>query len=143
MGENLCNFEITFPRIQILCLVDSKKSGIRKFFYYARMTNISTTKSSSDLDNKELFSVSSSSYLKVCSSSDSVLVILSSLICTLWQKRKIHINTDFEVTGWMLCAIPHIRKDAKDNPDSDHRKQVNYVIKMLFCGLSKEKMAVT
>ena len=42
-----------------------------KVLYYARITKISIIKSSSDLDNKELFPLSSSSYLKVWSSSDS------------------------------------------------------------------------
>ena len=43
----------------------------------------------------------------------------------------------------MLCVIPHIRKDAKDHSDSDHRKQVNNFIKTLFLGASEEEMAVT
>ena len=43
----------------------------------------------------------------------------------------------------MLCVIPHLRKYAKDNSDSDHRKQVNNVIKTLFYGESEEEMAVT
>ena len=43
----------------------------------------------------------------------------------------------------MLCVIPHICKDAKDNSDSDHRKQVNNVIKTLFSGASDEEMAAT
>ena len=42
-----------------------------KVLYYARITKISIIKSSSDLDNKELFPLSSSSSLKVWSSSDS------------------------------------------------------------------------
>ena len=72
-----------------------------------------------------------------------MLVSLSSLVFILWQKRKNHINNDFAVTGWMLCVIPHICKDAKDHSDSDHRKQVNNVIKTLFSGASEEEMAVT
>ena len=52
---------------------------------------------------------------------------------------QLHINTEFSVTGWMLCGTPHILKDAKYNSDSDHRKQVNNVIKTLFYGLSGEK----
>ena len=43
----------------------------------------------------------------------------------------------------MLYVIPHIQKDAKNHSDSDHRKQVNNVIKTLFHGLPEEKMAVT
>ena len=43
----------------------------------------------------------------------------------------------------MLFVIPHIRKDAKDHSDSDHRKQVKNVIKTLFSGSYEEEMAVT
>ena len=31
------------------------------------------------------------------------------VISNLWNKREEHINTDYAVTGWMLCVIPHIR----------------------------------
>ena len=68
---------------------------------------------------------------------------LSSSFCKLFQKRQLDIITDFTVTGWMLCVIPHIRKDAKDNSHSDHRKQINIVIKALFHGKSEDKMNVT
>ena len=37
-----------------------------------------------------------------------MLEILSSSVCKVWQKRQLHINTDFSVTGWVLCVIPHI-----------------------------------
>ena len=126
------------------------------------MTKISIIKSSTDLDNKELFPISISSSQKVWNSSDSdteeeeniytdglessdsdMLEILSLSVCKLWQKRQLHINTDFSVTGWMLCVIPHIRKYAKDHSDRNHRKQVNNVIKTLFSGSSEEEMNVT
>ena len=55
----------------------------------------------------------------------------------------LHTNTDFSVTGWMLCVIPHIRKDASDHLDSDHRKQVNNVIRTLFHGLSEDESSLT
>ena len=67
---------------------------------------------------------------------------LSSLVCSLWHKRQLHINTDFLVPGWMSCVIPHIRKDSKYHSDSYHRKQVNNVIKTLFHGASEDEMAV-
>ena len=70
------------------------------------MTKISIIKSSTDLENKELFPISSSSYQKVWKSSDSdtedeeenidtddpdtsdsdMLEILSSTVCNLWPK---------------------------------------------------------
>ena len=122
------------------------------------MTKISMIKSSADLDNKELFQISSSSSQKIWKSSDSdtedeeenidtdypdtsdsdMLERLSSTVCNLWQKRQVHINTDFSVTGCMLCVIPHICKDAKDHSDRNHSKQVNNVIKILFSGSSEE-----
>ena len=71
-----------------------------------------------------------------------MLVSLSSSVCKLWQKIKIHIKTDFVVTGWMLWIIPHIRKDAKYHSDIDHKKQVNNVIKTLFHGVPEDKMSV-
>ena len=43
----------------------------------------------------------------------------------------------------MLCVIPYIQKDAKYHSYSDHRKQVNNIIKTLFSGASEEEMSVT
>ena len=34
------------------------------------------------------------------------------IISKLWNKREEHINTNYDVTGWMLCVIPHIREDV-------------------------------
>ena len=34
------------------------------------------------------------------------------VISSLWNKREEHINTDYAVTGWMLCVITHIREDV-------------------------------
>ena len=61
-----------------------------------------------------------------------MLVILSPLEYILWHKRQTHINTDFAVTGWMLCVIPHIIKDKQDHSDSDYRKHVKDIIKTFF-----------
>ena len=77
-----------------------------KVLYYSRMTKISIIKSSNDIENKELFPISSSSSQKVWKSSDSdtegeeenidtddpytsdsdMLESLSSTVCNLWQK---------------------------------------------------------
>ena len=123
-----------------------------KVFYYYRTTKISLIKSSTDLDNKELFPISGFSSQKAWKSSDSdtedkeenidtddpdtsdsdMLESLIYTVCNLWQKRQLHINTDFAVTGWMICVIPHIHKDAKDHSDRNNRKQVNNVIKIIF-----------
>ena len=69
--------------------------------------------------------------------------ILSTSVYKLWQKINIHINTGFSVIGWMLCVITHITKYAKDHSDSNHRKQVNNVIKTLFHGASEDEISVT
>ena len=154
--------KILFPCLQVIRIADSNKSGMEKVFYYAIMTKISIIKSSSDIDNKELFPVSSSSSFKVWISSysnteeeenivnDDPEIIdldlsesLSYSVCKLWEKRQLHINTDFGVTGWMLFFIPHTCKDEKDHSDIDCRKQVKNVIKTLFFGESEEEMAVT
>ena len=44
---------------------------MEKLFYYSIMTKISIIKSSYDIDNEEIFPISSSSYLKVWITSDS------------------------------------------------------------------------
>ena len=154
--------KIFFPCLCVLCLVDSNKAVMDKVLYYTRMTKISIIKASSGIANKELFPVSSSSSFNVCISSDSdtensgnndtdnsdsidsdMLEILSSSVCKLLQKREIHINANFAVTGWMICVITHICKDTKYNFDGDHKKQVNNAIKTLFHGSYEDKMAVT
>ena len=40
--------------------------------------------------------------------SDNICLVISKL----WNKREKHINTDYAMTGWMLCVIPHIIKDV-------------------------------
>ena len=120
------------PCIWVIYLADSNNAGIDKVFYYAKMTTISIIKLSYDNNNKELLPVSGSSSQNVCISSYSyteeeenigtddpesidsdTLESLSFPVCNLCQKRQLHINTDFTVTGWTLCFIPHIRKDEK------------------------------
>ena len=98
---------IIFTFCRVLCIADSNKAEMEKLFYYSIMKNISIIKSSSDLDNKELFLVSSSSPFKAGISSDSdtedkdnidtddpdiidsdMLVSLSSSICKYGRKEK-------------------------------------------------------
>ena len=126
------------------------------------MKKIFIIKSSSNIDKKEIIPISSSSSFKVWISSDSdteeeenidtddpegidsdMLESLSSPVCKIWQKRKIHINTDFAVTEWMLCVILHIHKYEKYHSDSDHRKQVNNIINTFFHGVPEDEMSVT
>ena len=51
------------------------------------------------------------------------------LISSLWNERDKHINTDYAVTGWMLCVIPHIRENVFKNSQNKYHTQVNNVIK--------------
>ena len=62
------------------------------------------------------------------------------VISNLWNKREEHINTDYAVTGWMLCGIPHIRGDVFKNAQNKHRIQVNNVIKTLFAGSTEKEL---
>ena len=59
-----------FPCVWNFFLEDSNRSGTDKVFYYSRITQVFTIKSSSDIDNKELLPVSWSSPFKVWISSD-------------------------------------------------------------------------
>ena len=56
---------------------------------------------------------------------------------------QLHINTDFSVTGCMIFVIPHIHNDVKYHSNSDHRKQVNNVIKSLFFGQSDDEIDIS
>ena len=56
---------------------------------------------------------------------------------------EIKINSDYSVTGWMLCVIQHFFNDVIGISDGNHRNQVNNFIKLLFCGLSDDKLNVT
>ena len=57
--------KILFTCLRTFRLAYSNKAGMDKVLYYSRMTNISIIKSSTDLDNKELFPVSRSYSQKV------------------------------------------------------------------------------
>ena len=46
----------------------------------------------------------------------------------MWNEREEHTNTDYALTGWMLCVIPHIREDIFKNAQNKHHIQVNNVI---------------
>ena len=47
------------------------------------------------------------------SSDSDMLESMNSLACKFWDKRKLHINTYFAVTIWILCVINLIHKDEK------------------------------
>ena len=58
--------------------------------------------------------------------------ILISLIFNCWNGRGVQINTDYSITGWMLCGITHIINDMIDKYDGSHSKQVKILIKTFF-----------
>ena len=62
------------------------------------------------------------------------------VISNFWNKREEHINTDYAVTGWMLCVIPNIREDVFKNAQNKHHIQVNNVIKSLFAGSTEKEV---
>ena len=62
------------------------------------------------------------------------------VISNLWNKREEHINTDYAVTGWILCVIPHIREDLFINVQNKHHIQENNVIKTLFAGSTENEL---
>ena len=99
-----------------------------KVYYYLRMTKLCIEKTKSALDYQR-FSPEVSSLANIWNTSDDESdkddptvptskdsMLYSENICyvisNLWNKRKKHINTDYAVTGWMLCVIPHIREDV-------------------------------
>ena len=66
-----------------------------------------------------------------------------SLVCIFLEKSKLHINKYFAGTGLMLCVITHILRYEKYHSYSEHKKQVNNLIKMLFHGLSDDEIYFT
>ena len=59
-------------------------------------------------------------------------------ISKLWNGGGENINIYYAVTGWMLCAIPHIREDVFKNAQNNHHIQVNTVIIGLCVGSTKK-----
>ena len=60
------------------------------------------------------------------------------VISKLWIERQKHINTDYDMTGCMLCVIYHIREYFFNNLKGKHRNQANIVIKNLIADLSEK-----
>ena len=58
----------------------------------------------------------------------------------MWNKREEHINTDYAVTGWMSCVIPHIGEDIFKSAQNKHHIQVHNIIKTLFAGSTEKKL---
>ena len=61
----------------------------------------------------------------------------------MWNEREKHSNTDYNVTGWMLCVISHIKEDVFNNAENNNHIQVNTVIKSLFSGSTEKELHET
>ena len=61
----------------------------------------------------------------------------------MWNEREKDINTDYAVTGWMLCVINNIREDVFKNAQNNHHTQVNNVIKPLFYESTEKELHET
>ena len=124
-----------------------------KVYYYSRMTKQCIEKKIYDIDYQILFpdislpaniwnesddeSDEEESISNYCTLySDNICFVISNL----WNEREKHINTDYAVTGWMLCVIPHIREDVFKNAQNKHHIQVNNVIKTFFSGSTEKEL---
>ena len=61
-----------------------------------------------------------------------MLEILSSSVWKYWEKSELNLITDFALTRWVLCAVPHLHEYASDDLNGGHSKQINNFIKMFF-----------
>ena len=66
--------------------------------------------------------------------------MMTSVIINFRDKREVHINTNYSITGWMLCVIPHICKDVTDNSHRNNRNQARCLYKTMFVTYQKTKM---
>ena len=71
-----------------------------------------------------------------------ILVIVMYPKANYWGEREIHTNTDYSVTVWMLCVIPHIHNYVIYDYDGNNGNQVKTFIIVYFYGLSYDKMHV-
>ena len=54
-----------------------------------------------------------------------------------------YINTDYAVTAWMLCVIPHIKEDVFKNSNRNNMIKDNTIIKTLFSGSPDKELYET
>ena len=115
--------EIMFPCLRVIRLADSNHSGTDRVYYYSRITKQRIEKTISDIDYQKLFpDILSPTNIWNDSDNESdeedslsngyteYLDNIYFVISNLWNRREKYINTDYAVTGCMLCIIPHIRE---------------------------------
>ena len=124
MGDVLCTSQGFFTCLRVLRLADSNLSGMEKVYYYSRMTKQCIEKKTRSWLSDIFPGISSPDNIWNMSNDKSDeeesisnnLTLYSENICfvisSLCKKREEHINTDYAVTGWMLCVIPHIRENV-------------------------------
>ena len=137
--------KILFPCLRVLCLADSNLAGMGNFITIRELTSSALIKNKSDIDYQRLFP-DIFSPANLCNMSDdksdeeesisNYCTLYSEDICfvisSLWNERGKHINTDYALTGWILCVITHISEYIFKNEQNRHHIQVNTVIKRLF-----------
>ena len=125
--------KILFPCLRVLCLEDSNLSGTDNVYYYSRTTKQCIEKIIYDIDYQRLLpDISSQS--NIWNDSDNKIdeedsisnycTLYSDNICfvvsNLWNEREKRINTNYAVTGCMLCLIPHITEHVFKNAQNNH-----------------------
>ena len=49
-----------------------------------------------------------------------------------WNRRRENLISDYSIAGWLLCAIPDVREDAKSNQTGEHRNAMECLLKKLY-----------
>ena len=109
-------------------MADSNHAIMDKFYYYSIITKQCIDKTIYDIGYQKLFpDISSPTNIWNMSDDESdeedslsnYYTEYSDHICfvisKLWIEIEKHVNTDYAVTGWILCVIPHIREDVFKN----------------------------
>ena len=155
-GKCYVLLNIIFPCLKVLRLEDSNLALMDKVYYYSIMKNQCIEKKESDHDYQRVFPDISSPasiwnmYDVESDEEESIsndFTLYSENICfvisKLWNKSEEHINTNYVVTGWMLCVISHIRKDLFKNAQNINRIQVNNFIKTFYAGSTEKELPGT
>ena len=114
--------KILFPCLGVIRLTAINRAGMEKVYYYSIKTNQCIDKTISDVNYQKILPYISSpaniwndsdekseeeeSISNDCTEySDNIIFVISKL----WNETEKNINTDYDVTGGMLCLITHTR----------------------------------
>lgn len=56
---------------------------------------------------------------------------LGDQILARWEHRKVNLDHDYAITGWMLCVMPAVRADVEERLQGHHREAAERVIERL------------